>query len=251
MGRVSAVGGPTEPSYQLLAKDIRAQLLRGDFSEGQRLPTEAELAVAYQVSRQTVRRAFMDLVAEGLVYRVPGRGTFAQRERSGYVRQVGSVDDLMGLSDDTAMRIVRPLTRKMNLVAAGRLRLTSDIVYEMQFVRFHDGAPFCVTTVSLPQAAAKSLSAVKELHTVGAESTLTVIGLLDARLEFPIAEAQQSITVECVDKDVASALGCPVGHATLRVDRIYLDTNGNGVELATSHFLPEQYSYRISLQRNG
>jgi GntR family transcriptional regulator len=245
------VAASTEPNYQLLAKDLRAQILRGDFSGGRRLPTEAELAVEYQISRQTVRRAFMDLVAESLVYRVPGRGTFAQPDHIGYVRQVGSVDDLMGLSSDTAMRVLRPLTRKMDLVAAGRLRLESDIVYEMQFVRLHDGNPFCVTRVCLPPVAAKCLATVKELHTTGAESTLTLIGLLDARLKYPIAEAQQSITVECVYGETAAALGCPVGHATLRADRIYLDTSGDGVELATSYFLPEQYSYRISLRRNG
>jgi DNA-binding GntR family transcriptional regulator len=237
--------------YQLLAKDLRAQILRGDFSGGRRLPTEAALAGEYQISRQTVRRAFMDLVAESLVYRVPGRGTFAQPDRRGYMRQVGSVDDLMGLSSDTAMRVIRPLTRKIDLVAAGRLRVASDIVYEMQFVRLHEGTPFCLTSVCLPQVAAKCLATVKELHTVAAESTLTLIALLDARLECPIAEAQQSITVESADGETAAALGCPVGHATLRVDRVYLDTNGDGVELATSYFLPEQYSYRISLRRSG
>ena len=42
-----------------------------------------------------------------------------------------------------------------------------------------------------------------------------------------------------------------VGHPVLRVDRLYLDTDGECVELAISHFLPEHYSYRISLLRNG
>lgn len=241
----------SEPSYQMLARNLRTQILQGDFADGQQLPTEAELAMEYQVSRQTVRRAFQDLVSEGMVYRIRGRGTFAQSANDGYVRQVGSVDDLMGLSDDTAMEVVRPLSRRVDLMSAGRLRLSTDVVYEMQFVRIHDGIRFCTTSVWLPPHVGKLLADVPELHEVGAVSTLTIIGLLDARMSLPIAVAQQSITVEGVSEPDAVSLGCPAGHSTLRIDRLYLDTNEVGVELATSHFLPEHYSYRINLRRNG
>jgi len=240
-----------ESNYQLVARDLRTQILRGQFNDGQRLPTEAELSAAYEVSRQTIRRAFHDLVAEGMVYRIPGRGTFAQSGRDGYVRQVGSVDDLMGLSDDTVMEVVRPLTRRVDLMSAGRLRLASDVIYEIEFVRIHEGTRFCTTTVVLPAPIGKLLTDVKELNTPGSVSTLTIIGLLESRLPAPIAEAQQSITVDRASDSAAASLECPPGHPTLRIDRLYLDTDGQAVELATSHFLPEHYSYRISLRRNS
>jgi len=83
-----------EPNYQLVAREMRTRILQGDFNNGERLPTEVELATFYAVSRQTIRRAFQDLVTEGMVYRVPGRGTFARGRSDGYIRQVGSVDDL-------------------------------------------------------------------------------------------------------------------------------------------------------------
>jgi DNA-binding GntR family transcriptional regulator len=240
----------SEASYQLVARELRARIRQGDFDDGGRLPTEAELSAAYGVSRQTVRRAFQDLVADEMVYRVPGRGTFAQPASDGYVRQVGSVDDLMGLSDDTVMEIVKPLVRRVDLVSAGRLRQLSDVIYELRFVRIHDAERFCLTKVFLPTHVGKELLNVEEVTTMGATSTLTIIGLLDARLPNPIAEAQQSITVESVKGSDATDLGCDEGHPTLRIDRLYLDTNEQCVELATSYFLPEQYSYRISLRRN-
>jgi hypothetical protein len=37
----------------------------------------------------------------------------------------------------------------------------------------------------------------------------------------------------------------------LRVDRLYSDSSGAPVELAVSHFLPEQYTYRVTLRRSG
>nr|MCW2727343.1 GntR family transcriptional regulator [Aeromicrobium sp.] len=240
-----------ESSYRLVARELRAQILQGVFSDGQRLPTEAELSADYAVSRQTIRRAFQDLVSEGMVYRIPGRGTFAQPASDGYIRQVGSVDDLMGLSDDTGMEILEPLARRVDLISAGRLRLSSDAVFRLKFARTHDGTRFCVTTVSLPPQVGRELSNVPELTTVGAQSEVTVIGLIDARLRDPIAEAQQSITVEVAGEAESAYLHCDAGHPLLRVDRLYLDTTGQAVELATSHFLPEHYSYRISLRRNS
>jgi GntR family transcriptional regulator len=242
---------PLEPTYQVVARQLRTQILQGDYRDGRRLPTEAELAQKYDVSRQTIRRAFHDLVSDGLVHRTPGRGTFVHSASDGYVRQVGSIDDLIGLSEDTVMEVVRPLARRVDLMGAGRLRLSTDMVFQMEFVRIHDDIRFCATTVCLPPEVGKLLMDVPELTTVGTVSTVTVIGLLDRRLRTPIAEAQQSITVEQVSESEAASLHCPSGLATLRIDRLYFDNDGNPVELATSHFLPEYYSYRISLRRNA
>ncbi len=185
------------------------------------------------------------------MYRIPGRGTFVAPRDGSYVRQFGSIDDLMGLSADTSMDVISPLRRQVDVNAAGRLRLSSDIVYMIAFRRSHQGTPFCLTVVSLPPEAGQTLASTAELAAPGATSEVTIIGLLDARLDAPIAEAEQSITVALADDRAAGALNCPVGHPLLRIDRLYLDTNGTPVELAVSHFLPELYSYRTNLRRGA
>lgn len=136
--------------YLRLARELRAAILRQDFPEGVRLPTEAELADRFGISRQTVRRAFQDLVAEGLVHRVPGRGTFATPREEQYLRQFGSVDDLMGLAIDTRMQVVTPLHPRVDVDAAGRLGLHSDRVHKVAFLRLHEDTAFCHTSVFLP-----------------------------------------------------------------------------------------------------
>ena len=59
--------GKTEPVFRRVGSDLRSQVLNGQFPAEVALPTEAQIATRYSVSRQTVRRAFQDLVAEGLV----------------------------------------------------------------------------------------------------------------------------------------------------------------------------------------
>ncbi|MQA04571.1 MAG: UTRA domain-containing protein [Streptosporangiales bacterium] len=239
-----------DSAYVRLAQELRAAILRHEFPDGVRLPTEAELAESHKVSRQTVRRAFQDLVAEGMVYRVPGRGTFAAPREGQYLRQFGSVEDLMGLSIDTNMRLISPLRQQVDLDTAGRLRLQSDRVYKLAFLRIHDEVPFCHTTVHLPPAVGQLVERVPELLEPGASSHITVIGLLDPRLPDPISEAEQSITIGVATAEVAEYLGCCPGQPLLRVDRLYFSSTNQPVELAISYFNPEHYSYRVRLRRN-
>jgi DNA-binding GntR family transcriptional regulator len=242
---------PQDPAYRALARDLRTSILKGEYSDGLRLPTEAELAEQYGVSRQTVRRAFHDLVAEGLVYRVPGRGTFAaNREDGHYLRQFGSIEDLMNLSVDTTMQILTPLHRRIDVDVAGRLRLTTDVVWRVDFVRLHHDVTFCVTSINLVPEVAALLVDLPDLQIAGTSGTATIIGLLEGRMQDPVAEADQSITAVPAPDVVAAELDCAPGTPLLRVDRLYLTTTGRPVELAISYFLPAHYSYRLRLRRS-
>lgn len=236
-------------AYRRVASDLRAQIRVEAFPPEVPMPTEAEIADQYSVSRQTVRRAFQDLVAEGLVRRVPGSGTFAT-PRTSYLRQFGSIEDLMALSADSEMRVLRPLREEVDPAAAGRLRLTEDHVATASFIRLHDGEAFCHTRLWLPPRVRELLGEVRELSSPGALSKVTVISLLDEVLRAPIQDADQSISVAAAMPEVAKALGVAPGTALLRIDRTYYDTDGDPVELAVSYFHPDRYSYRVRLRRH-
>ena len=239
-----------EPAYRVLTRLLRDEIAAGAYAGGVRLPTESELVDRHGVSRQTVRRAFQDLVAEGVVDRVPGRGTYARAAAPRYLRQLGSIEDLMSLSEDTTMEVLTPIGRRVDVDAASRLRRDDDVVYTIAFRRLHGdspGVPFVLTRVHLIEDVALPVLDAPELH-AGARSEYTIIGLLEPHLQYPISEAAQWITVAPADPDVATALGCAPGHPMLRVDRLYSDTSGRPVELAVSHFLPEQYTYRVTLR---
>jgi len=58
-----------------IRKEIEKFISQGNF-KNHRLPAEEELTKKFKVSRGTVRRAMFDLVHQGVLYRVPGKGTF-------------------------------------------------------------------------------------------------------------------------------------------------------------------------------
>jgi GntR family transcriptional regulator len=238
-----------EPAFRRVWSDLRAQILAGDFRDETALPTEAEIAAKYSVSRQTVRRAFQELVAEDLVFRVPGRGTFATPTAGRYLRQFGSIDDLLALSTDSELQVLRPLAAAVDPACASRLRLPDDRVAAATFVRVHHGEPFSHTTVYLPPEVRRRLGDVPQLTSPGTVSPITVIGLLDRALAAPIQDAEQSITVGTARGEVAESLDLDPGTPLLRIDRMYFDATGTPVELAISHFHPDRYSYRVRLRR--
>jgi len=66
--------------YERIVDELRAEILTGRRTAGERLPSEHELADHYSTSRPTVRRAVARLKAEGLVVTSQGRGAFVRPE---------------------------------------------------------------------------------------------------------------------------------------------------------------------------
>ena len=67
------------PLHVQLLNQLRHFILSGQWPPGSRLPSEPELQQQLQISRSTIRRALHDAQAEGLIERVPGKGTFVAR----------------------------------------------------------------------------------------------------------------------------------------------------------------------------
>ena len=242
-------------AYRTLADRIRTAIRDGEYADGRQLPTEEQLAASFSVSRQTVRRAMQDLVSEGIIYRVAGRGTYPVAERDRYVNHFGSVEELMALSLDTECEVVSPLRRKVDVETASLARLPSDEICHVTLVRRHAGVPFCYTSVYLPPRIGELLTGFGELATAGRRSRVTVIGLIDAQLGHgqrgAVATAEQSVSAAGAPAFAATHLGCDVGEPLLRIDRLYFDAGDAPVELAVSYFDPEHYSYRVRLRRRS
>jgi GntR family transcriptional regulator len=243
---------PRPIAYRALAADLREALREGRYGRSEQLPTEAELGESYGVSRQTVRRALQDLVAEGLVFRVPGRGTFAAMPEGGgqYLRSVGSIDDLLAMSLDTVLEVMQPLRQRIDVDAAGRLGLDSDEVMHAVIRRLHRDVAFAVTQLWLPTRIGQQVAEAGMLAREGERTRETVIRVVDRVGEHRIAEALQSITSVAIPPALESALELAPGAPALRADRLYLDSAGTPIELATSYFHPERYSYRLRLRRS-
>lgn len=66
------------PVYQQLAAILRKRIERGDLPPNRPIPSVARLQQEYGLARGTILHTVRVLVDEGLVYVVPGKGTFVK-----------------------------------------------------------------------------------------------------------------------------------------------------------------------------
>ncbi|MDB4281455.1 GntR family transcriptional regulator, partial [Paraglaciecola sp.] len=60
--------------YAKITESLAADIFRGDYQLGDRLPSERDLATQFAVSRQTIREAMIALEVDGLIEVIKGSG---------------------------------------------------------------------------------------------------------------------------------------------------------------------------------
>lgn len=134
----------SSPLYHQLMQRITADIERGTYPVGSRIPPEHELEQLYQVSRVTVRRALAELTSEGLLERKQGKGTFVSMPQGSL-----QLKSLHSFHDSCRMNKVKPSTDVIyvketvaNSIDAEELNLSSGSrVLETLRVRRADNVP--------------------------------------------------------------------------------------------------------------
>src|SRR3954452_14523490 len=143
------------PRYFEIEQSLRARIAKLDVDAP--LPSDAMLCEEFGVSRMTARNAVQRLAQEGIVYRVPGRGTFVARPPAH--RQASSLvsfsEEMLRQGRTPSSRVlVRELRAPDEQQRAG-LRLADGVrIVVLRRVRLADDSPMAVETAVFPAAVA-------------------------------------------------------------------------------------------------
>ena len=137
------------PLYFQLKEQIKHNILKGEYKEGDLIPSEREFSNNYELSSTTIRRALNDLVQENFLERKAGKGTFVRRRKvTRDLRKVlGFTKNMteMGLTPSTKV-----LSKKLvaaNAFARKRLGLKKgDKVVRLERLRLADNVPMMLET---------------------------------------------------------------------------------------------------------
>lgn len=235
--------GP-EPRTKTAA--VRAHVLKlidAGLAPHERLPTERELAGTFGYNRLTIRRALDQLVADGVVYRIQGAGTFVQN------RRIEKSIELTSFSEDMLERGMAPASQLLSLgvepagVTVGYALGLSPMhdVVRVRRVRSGDGEPICLEDVRISQDLVPGL--VEE----GLDSSL--YETLSARYGLQVENADEAIEATVLEPSQAELLGVPSFSPALRITRTSRDARGRAIEYAQSCYRGDKYSFQLTILR--
>ena len=87
------------PIYEQVKDGLRRLMVTGVIREGEKLPSVRAMAGTLAINPNTIQRAYEALEAEGYVYSVPGKGSFAAPNTG---VDEGRKNDLLRTFDQTA-----------------------------------------------------------------------------------------------------------------------------------------------------
>ncbi|MGD9980118.1 MAG: GntR family transcriptional regulator [Hyphomonadaceae bacterium] len=238
----SLSGGPI-PLYHQLERQLRERITRGEFKPGEALPTEERICVQYGVSRITVRRALDALIAEGLITKRRGVGSFVTPPSAGGVRSVrlsGSLDEFLASAGALATEALSMEEVDAPEEAERGLRLEPGLrCTRLELLSYLDGAPLGHHNLYLPLSVGRLVKAAE----VGQK--LPVIRMVEDKLGVRVVRAEQFLEADVAGPDAAKHLGLQEATPVLKVTRIYYDTSGAPVEMIVARNHPERYRYSI------
>lgn len=236
------VAGPVAKHLQCrdaLARHVRTALAPGDI-----IPSERVLQDAFAVSRATIRRAVEALIADGLLTRVPAKGTYVSQPR------LETQLHLASFSQDMRRRGREPSTSLLGIErsvpppeATAALNLDpGDQAWRLTRIRYADGEPVALEDGWYPA------SVLPDLDRQDLSGSL--YRLLANRYGLSIDSAEQTLWGEIAQGTTAHRLGStePV---PLLVFRRLSRSSGRSVEFVVSRYRGDRYEVHMSLSADG
>lgn len=234
---------PGQSRYGWLAASLRARITQGEWVPGTALPAEAALAREHGVALGTLRQALALLVAEGLLERRHGRGTFVRAGLGGAsMLRFFRFRHGEELHAAPQSRILRRQVMLADTETAEALGLPAGAsVLALQRLRSVDGQPCLLEQIWLPLPLFEPLAASDTtvwddlLYPMFQRVCGVTIHRAEDQLSFGLLTAEQS-----------ALLQLEAGHPCVQVQRRAFDLAGRCVELRST--LGDAFAFQYTAQ---
>ena len=232
------------PRYYEIEQTLRARIATLDPDSP--LPSDAQLCEEFAVSRMTARNAVQRLVQEGLIYRLPGKGTYvagsgAHREASNLIT---FSKEMRRRGREPSSRLLERELRPATELEERRLQLPEgSSVVSIRRIRLADNEPVAIEHAVLPPEAGDAVLAA-DLERGSLHDALVAGGLVPTR-------GHATIGSEPAEPDEANLLDVPSGWPLLVERRLIVDQEGKPLELTESRYASGRYALDVGFVVEG
>ncbi|MBL8341702.1 MAG: GntR family transcriptional regulator [Rubrivivax sp.] len=235
------------PLYRRAKRALLQVIEQGACAPGTALPSEAELARTLGVSIGTLRRAVDELVADHVLVRHQGRGTFvATHDAERFLFQFFHVERADGRRESPQVELLAFHRQRLDDAdAAEALRLREgEAVLVVENRLTLQGRPVVHDRLVLPAALFRGLTE-KRL----AERPGTIYQLYQSEFAITVLRAAERARAIAADRSAARVLGVPVGAPVMQVRRTALTFGDKPVEYRVSVVNTARHDYVHVLSR--
>lgn len=231
------------PLHSQLKAAIDERIESGKWSPESQVPSERELCEQLQVSRITVRQALHQLVAEGRLVRIHGRGTYVATSplKKQLLPLVGFSEDMLARGQRPGARVLRFEAATASLAVSQALHLSAgEEILVLRRLRLANGRPMALETVHLPEKLCPGL--------IGENlEDRSLYQLLGQKYGIrPGRAVQQWQAVACPPGD-AKLLDVRRGSPVLQIQRTTFEPEGRPFEYLESFFRGDRYVFQAEL----
>ena len=226
--------------YQDVKKEILHRIHEGDYKAGEKIPSERDLSLVFKVSRMTIRQALSELVAEGVLYKSMGRGTFVSSPSLYQENLKSFTQTLIGQG-------MVPSTKVIEVATISQLKKISqwlnadqlDPYYKIKRLRLGDGTPIALETIYIPKKYAEGLPK----H----DLTTSLYKILEKEYGYDLTHITCDIEANISSRIIMEAMALNKQTALLKITGITYAQNDLKLFYEESYYRSQLYKYHVDI----
>jgi len=236
--RAQSDGDPT-PVYFKFQMMLQDEIENGHWAPGQIIPPERALAEAHHLSVGTVKKAILNLVNAGYLYRIQGKGTFVagmalQPESLRYYRFLEGFDDQevelqIKLLDLKVTRGIDPVNRFL------RLRMNQSL-FEISRLFYHGSKAVVYSISYIPQKMFEDLAGLPKQKF----ENIPLYMALEEIYGLPTLHNEELISAVAAKSDIAKKLNIKRGSPVLLMEMLSFTYKQTPYEYRKSYCLTDK-----------
>lgn len=232
------------PKYYQLKKEIIRKIETEEYTSDGPIPSERELMEQHQVSRITVRKAIDELVVEGYLYKIQGKGTYVKTDENSndLFSLVSCTQAVCNMGMKPTKQVITAQILPSDRKRAKALNLADkELVFQLGRVLYANEEPLNYTLTYLPVKLFPGL----EKHEFAGESLYQV---LEEEYHVKITKARRTVEAVLVKDEIAEYLDIEQGMPVILFGcTTYGDVNGQEqpIESFKCYYRTDKYKFYI------
>lgn len=197
--------------YVALKKILIDKITKNEYKVDEAIPSEHDLMQMYQMSRITVRKAIDDMVNEGYLYRVQGKGTFVKNDENLHdlFSIVSCTEDIISKGMTVSRKVVNAEIRPSEKRIADHLNIQpAEQVFRLERIFYANELPLNYTKAYLPESLFPGIESIDF-------SKFSLYSTLETTYGVKITHAKRTLEAVLAEENIAKHLLVKVGEPLL------------------------------------